>query len=401
MRQVLRDKFLIKLMGICKDNSVGTRIMGSGLERVSAPAGDTHPVQGVHPAHRAARRNSGYVLVALSLGLVFILGMAGLAVDIGRMYIVKSEAQSFVDSASFSAALQLDGTAAGITRAQTAITNNPKLWQFQTNAFTNVTTMFGTTSTGPWVAAPSNPPTGYYYAQVQTTVTLPMYLMGALAQANAQIAASAVAGRTGTTGVPGGEFPFSPYTRTASPDNAADPFGYQVGNIYTLRWGAPGNNTTCGTDATQPNLSSNGKIRGYCCVSQSAADLRQSIVGGLTDPVTIGQPVPMDNGAKNTEMSAIAMRVEEDTDTTSATYAAYRAAGNGNGERVVMVPVNNGPPSFTAVGFAGFFLLNDASYTGLKGNDSACGEYIGTFLQGAPTPIPPGGSGAYHVKLYQ
>jgi hypothetical protein len=198
---------------------------------------------------------------------MFILGIAGLAVDVGRMYIVKSEAQSFADSAAFSAALQLDGTTAGITRASAAVASNPKKWQFQTDGFTNVTTLFAPGANGPWSATPPNPPTGYYYAQVQTTVSLPMYLMGALAHPTAQIAAAAVAGRAATTGVPGGEFPFSPYTRIASPDNAADPFGYQIGNQYTLRWGAPGNNTTCQTDATRANLSSNGKIRGYCCVS--------------------------------------------------------------------------------------------------------------------------------------
>ena len=68
-------------------------------------------------ARRRAGRSGqrGYVLIALTLGLVFLLGMAGLAVDIGRMYVTKSEAQSFVDSAAFSGALQLDGTAAGIS----------------------------------------------------------------------------------------------------------------------------------------------------------------------------------------------------------------------------------------------------------------------------------------------
>ncbi len=364
--------------------------------------GDTTAAGNRAPApSRTASRRSGYVLVALSLGLVFVLGMAGLAVDIGRMYITKSEAQAFADSAAFSAALRLDGTASGITRAQNAVTNNPKKWQFQNDAFTNVTTSFATTSTGPWSATPPNPPTGYYYAQVQTTVSLPMYLMGALAQTNAQIAASAVAGRAATTGVPGGEFPFSPYTRSASPDNAADPYGYQIGNLYTLRWGAPGNNTNCGTDATQPNLSSNGDTRGYCCVQQSASTLRQAIVGGATDPMTVGQPVQMDNGHANTEMSAIGWRVAFDSDTTSTTYSQYRSAGNGNGERVVMVPVNNGPPNFINMGFAGFFLLTSSYYAGLQGTDSACAEYIGTYVQGSPVPIPPGGSGAFHVKLYQ
>jgi Flp pilus assembly protein TadG len=352
-------------------------------------------------AARSSRR--GYVLVALSLGLVFILGMAGLAVDVGRMYIAKSEAQSYADSAAFAAALQLDGTTAGLARAQTAVTNDPKKWDFQNDAFIGVTS-FGTTSTGPWVATP-NPATGYYFAQVQTTVNVPMYLIGALVGQGSTVVASAVAGRVTENSVPGGEFPFSPYTRIASPDNASDPFGYTVANQYTLRWGAPGNKTTCGTDATQPNLSFNGKQRGYCCVAQSAANLRQAIVGGATDPMSVGNPTEMDSGATNTEPSAIALRVNEDSDTTSLNYAQYLANGTGNGERVVLVPVNNGPPNFDVVGFAGFFLLNASYYSGLNGNDAGCGEYIGTYVQGAAgngdPGLAPGGSGAYHIKLYQ
>lgn len=313
--------------------------------------------------------------------------MAGLAVDIGRMYVTKSEAQSFADSAAFSAALQLDGTAAGVTRATTAVANNPKQWQFQTSAFTNVQTAFGTSSTGPWVTNP-NPATNYYFAQVQTSVSLPMYLIGALGASSSTIAAGAVAGRIAETSVPGGEFPFSPYTRIASPDNASDPFGYQVGNDYTLRWGAPGNNTTCGTDATQPNLATNGFYRGYCCVAQSAANVTQAIVGGATDPMTVGNPVEMDNGAQNVQPQDIGDRVNMDSDTTSTTYAQYLANGTGNGERVVMTPVNNGPPNFDVVGFAGFFLLNANYYSNIHGNQSACGEYIGTYVQGAGNLAP-------------
>jgi Flp pilus assembly protein TadG len=351
------------------------------------------------PAKRARSAQRGYVLIALSLGLVFILGMAGLAVDIGRMYVTKSEAQSFADTAAFAAALELDGTSAGITRAVTAVANNPKKWEFQNDSFTNVQTAFATSSTGPWVTTP-NPAANYFYAQVQTSVSLPMYLIGALGGPTSTIAAGAVAGRVAQTGTPGGEFPFSPYTRTGSADNASDPFGYQVGNQYTLRWGAPGNHTTCGTDATQPNLSTNGKQRGYCCVAQSASNVRQAIVGGATDPMTLGNPVEMDSGAQNTQPPDIALRVAMDSDYTSATYAQYLANGTGNGERVVMVPINNGPPNFDVVGFAGFFLLPQSYYTGLHGDQAACGEYIGTYVQGAGN-LAPGGSGAFHIKLYQ
>jgi hypothetical protein len=109
----------------------------------------------------------------------------------------------------------------------------------------------------------------------------------------------------------------------------------------------------------------------------------------------------MDNGAKNTEMSAIAMRVDQDSDPTSATYAQYRSAHTGNGQRVVMVPVNGGPPNYINLGFAGFFLGSHDAYAGLHGNDSACGEYIGRYVQGQQFPAPPVESGAFHIKLFQ
>jgi len=212
------------------------------------------------------------------------------------------------------------------------------------------------------------------------------------------VAAGAVASRRAITSLASGVFPFSPYTRAASPDNAGDPYGYRIGNDYTLRWGAPGDRSDCGTDGSAPSLSQNGSVRGYCCVSNSAAGLREAIVGADTDPVTIGQNVPMDNGAKNTEMSAIAMRVEIDTDTTSNTYVDYIARGTGNGARVVVVVVNGGPPNYVAMGFAGFFLRNDDAYSGLHGNDSACAQYIGAWTQGV-TQATASGSGAYRLRL--
>jgi Flp pilus assembly protein TadG len=368
----------------------------AGIE-VSFPAQRRSPRHGA----RANSAQGGYILVALSLGLVFLLGMAGLAIDVGRMYIVKSETQSFADSASFGAAVQLDGTATGITRAQTAVSTNPKKWQFQNSAFTNVTTSFATASTGPWTTTPPNPPTGYYYTQVQATLNLPMYLMGALAGPNAQIAASAVAGQQATISNHGGEIPFSPYTRSASPDNAADPYGYLVGNRYTLLWGSPGNNTTCGTDVTQPTLATNGGARGYCCVAATGAGLREAIVGGYTDPMTPGLPVPMDSGQINSAGSVIVDRVNYDSDPVSPTYAQYLASHTGNNVRVVLVPVNAGPPNYINLGFAGFFLLDHSYYATVHGNDAACAEYIGRYVQGQPHQGAPGGFGAFHFKLFR
>jgi Flp pilus assembly protein TadG len=368
------------------------------MEKIAKPS-----VELTLAAQMCARRpqSRGYILIALSCSLVFLLAMVGLAVDIGRMYVTKSESQSFVDSAAMAAAQKLDGTSAGIALAQSAVAADPKQWGFGLNSFSNVTTSFATSSGGPWSTAPA-PATGYYFVQVSTTISLPMYFIRVVAPSSAQIGAVAIAGRYQVNSlVNGGEFPFSPYTRATSPnpDSLTDPYGFAIGMRYTLRWGAPGTKTTCGNDSNN-TLPSNGKIRGYCCVNQSGASLRQAIVGGMTDAESVGQPITMDNGAKDTELSAIAMRVEEDRDTASTTYTQYLAVGTGNGERVVVVPVNGGPPNYINLGFAGFFLLNESAYTGLGGNDSACAEYIGAWVKGMPKPQP-GGTGAYHLKLYQ
>jgi hypothetical protein len=119
-------------------------------------------------------------------------------------------------------------------------------------AFSGVTTKFGTFADGPFTATPPNPPTNYDYVQVAASVDLPMYPIRPL---SGPTATAAVAGRRAITTLPSGIFPFSPFTRAASPANASDPYGYRIGNDYTFRWGAPGNRTSCGTDATSANLS--------------------------------------------------------------------------------------------------------------------------------------------------
>jgi hypothetical protein len=117
--------------------------------------------------------------------------------------------------------------------------------------------------------------------------------------------------------------------------------------------------------------------------------------------MSVGLPVEIDNGAQNVQPSQMVLRVNMDSDTTSTTYAQYVANGTGNGMRVVFVPVNNGPPNFIVVGFAGFFLLDTSYYSGLNGNQAGCAEYIGKYVHGAGGDHAPGGSGAFHIKLFQ
>jgi uncharacterized membrane protein len=52
--------------------------------------------------------------------MTLLLGLAGLAIDIGRMYVIRAELQSFTDAAALSAAAELDGTDASLEHARTA-----------------------------------------------------------------------------------------------------------------------------------------------------------------------------------------------------------------------------------------------------------------------------------------
>jgi Flp pilus assembly protein TadG len=355
-------------------------------------------------------RERGFVLVATSLAALFLLGAAGLAVDIGRMYVARSETQSFVDSASLAAAAQLDDTTAGVTRALNAVSNNPKRWQFGNSAFTDVQTVMATSSSGPWLAGGSlpSPPTGYYYAQVTATVNPRLYLMGLLAGSSAStIRAQAAAGRVNRPYFTEGIFPFSPYSHKIAPDcatcdDASDLFGMRIGNRYTLRWAADptlAKENVCSGDDSQTMIdisnAGGGSIRGYIELN-SAADLSQAILSNVTTDLsvsgsadvptnfTLDSTVDMDGGAKNSVINlALATRVGQDSDPLSETYAAYKSSRSGNGRRMVVVPINNGAPDFAIAGFAGFFLLTPSSYD-VTGNLPACAEYVGAWTQGNP-----------------
>lgn len=61
--------------------------------------------------HTKRRNNQrGYTTIVLAASLFVIIGAAGLAIDVGRIYSAKSDVQNFVDSASIDATMQLDGT---------------------------------------------------------------------------------------------------------------------------------------------------------------------------------------------------------------------------------------------------------------------------------------------------
>jgi Flp pilus assembly protein TadG len=352
------------------------------------------------------RCEKGFTTVFIAASLLTLMGIVGIAIDLGRMYYVKSELQAFCDSSVVSAALQLDGTSAGITAAQAAVasTGTVMKWDIGTKTITDVTTSFAkgqsaspnTVDSNTWT---SNPPNAqdYRFVQVFARVDSPLTFMRAIqvflansSATTAPVTADSIAAQAMITDYPVGLLPFSPI---APAPNAPDNFGFTPGTLYTIRYGSKGSQKkgdVClgDQDGTYwSNLPS--QDRGYWG-STSAAALRGEIIDDeQLHTIYIGDPVPMVGGNKTTEGSALATRVNEDSDTTATTYAQYIADGTGNGRRIIGVPINSGPivvapytDAFIAVGIGAFFLETADVYNAITGSTPICAEYIGPYVQG-------------------
>src|SRR3954447_4274517 len=102
--------------------------------------------------HISSRRKTqrGMVLMTMAICAIALIGVMGLAIDLGHIFIVKNETQAYVDAAAIAAALQMDGTTAGITRAGNAATNMSAAWNFSSTKLTAPTVEYGATATGTW-----------------------------------------------------------------------------------------------------------------------------------------------------------------------------------------------------------------------------------------------------------
>jgi Flp pilus assembly protein TadG len=237
----------------------------------------------VSTRRRVERRSNsgekGFVLIACAVCAVVLFGMAGLAIDLGRMYITKNEAQTFADSAALYAAQQLDGTTVGLGNADNAVATNPNAWNFGTTAFTGTITEYSADGLTNWqtsgkvsVAQAVN----IAYVRVTPVVNnvalffLPVTGTGTTATVKAQAIGGQVLLGCTTCGLgppssqnpPGSSngapvlFPYSPIANVDTPHGNSsdllpspnDPFGFTPDVQYDLKW--PGSPTvgTLGRD---------------------------------------------------------------------------------------------------------------------------------------------------------
>jgi hypothetical protein len=143
--------------------------------------------------HRPGER--GFVLLAMGACMFLLLAVIAMAFDLGRIYIVRNEAQVFADAAAMAAARELDGTAAGLDRARAAVSKLPNRWNLGTQEFRNVEIEFSADGNR-WEKEPMDP-AALQYARVtaaenrmQTT-----FLRAAGGPADFNVPARAVAAR--------------------------------------------------------------------------------------------------------------------------------------------------------------------------------------------------------------
>ncbi|MFN7931836.1 MAG: pilus assembly protein TadG-related protein [Bryobacteraceae bacterium] len=395
------------------------------------------------------RSRRGFVLVTTALSIAVLIGISGLAIDVGRLYIARSEAQAFADAAAISAALQLDGTADGRTAALAAVAASRNRWNWDTENFSSTTVEFGATSTGPWDANPSSM-AGRAYVRVNARIpSLRLYFAPALNVRNgSEVAETTVVGATAIAGqvLSGSTVPVIPLSPVSHTDdvtpltmhNNNPDFGLTVGASYTLKWpGDPYRDAPCAGDQSstwirkqdgnsQGNSNGNGngnrggdgnsnRWRGFT-LTNSTQDMREYILGTDLDfdfPVILGQQIHETGGDHGGARFGMQDRFNEDSNTSARSYADYKAAGNGNGRRLVIAAINTGlmdsagnslgANAQIAVGY-GVFFLNENSF---DPSDHAawCAEYVGNMPVVGSTKPGVGGSsgglGLYVVRLVQ
>lgn len=70
--------------------------------------------------HGMHHKQNGAILIIVGLTLAVLLGLAGLVIDLGGLFVAKTEMQSAVDSCALAAAQELDGNADALIRAANA-----------------------------------------------------------------------------------------------------------------------------------------------------------------------------------------------------------------------------------------------------------------------------------------
>ncbi|MFZ5618243.1 MAG: pilus assembly protein TadG-related protein [Pseudomonadota bacterium] len=145
------------------------------------------------------RDESGAALIYVSILMVALVGIAGLALDSGRLFSLRHEMQNAADAAALAGAWQLDGTAAGSVQADFAarnavVVNNQKFGNSSGAVTIASTAFYSSVPADDDTALTANAPPYDYIGVTTTGVVQNTLLMRALgAPATVTLSSTAVA----------------------------------------------------------------------------------------------------------------------------------------------------------------------------------------------------------------
>jgi Flp pilus assembly protein TadG len=354
-------------------------------------------------SRRVAVDQRGAILPLVAIGMLALLGVSGLALDMGHLYLNRTRLQNAVDAAAISGAKTLNELGNTIA-AQTAATTDART-AFQNNATGDLATIENTNvnvefsdSLNPFTAGGANP----RYIRVAVAAanfSWPTWLIQVLGAgfANSSVGGSAVAGPMSVC--PNNILPMiacTDDTNAGSPPN----FGYVVGQDYTLKIPAgnnpdspvgPGNfqllSLNCGNGANCVRDNLAGAYNNGLCVGTNSTAVTQP--GNLAGPIKQGLNSRLDcpGGCGPVDTTLYPPDIYTNIPLTYSQYqtalAAPSTAFNPNGvpgRRILTVPFANctgiaqGRSDITILGL-GCFFMKDKVQQG--GNDNAVNsEYI-------------------------
>jgi hypothetical protein len=357
------------------------------------------------------RDERGAVIIFVALGLVVLVGMLGLAFDVGHAYVNKSQLQNIADACALAGASALDGTAAGISEAEARATDYGASVYLANKTEFNTTdvTIPGSAVTysvsldGPWLdlgGAQAVADTIRFVRVVvpprQTNVLFARVVPGIPDTLN--FGAQAVAGLEPMTEVCGGLDPFSPIRLNPDPNNLGG-FGYVIGQIYSVRLAPGSSGKNCSQYGLPGSVTGNFGLADPSDRQPSVVVFRDNILNGdYSNCVPIaGDALPADSGGGgNAILRAIQDRFDQDTNSqTYATHPDYvagylpRASGR-NFRRIIRVAFNDEliPPGvsepYNVVGYGCFFMA--ARPDAAPPSSAICLMYIGSCdISGRPT----------------
>jgi Flp pilus assembly protein TadG len=193
----------------------------------------------------------GSILAMSALGMLSVLLAVGLAVDISRFYLVKTELQNAADAAALAAVSALDSSAAGITKATNRAVQVMNNYEFNNRqiVFPRSEVLFAVNLDGPYMneGSAQASPQNIRFVQVTTPASaVPVTFAVSVLGNSKNLTAKATAGfsvplnvfcnfipltvidYSGVPGVDGTMVPGQVYVIRSSPGSGVSPGNYQI-----------------------------------------------------------------------------------------------------------------------------------------------------------------------------